>query len=377
MTRTRTPAAGARADAPAPPNASGASARLRGRLQLALAGLWLLDGLLQFQPYMFSKNFAAQTLQPAALGSPGWIATPVTWSAQLIEDHPVPANAAFALIQVALGLGIAYRRTRTAALACSAVWAAGVWYLGEGLGGLATGQANPLTGAPGSAGLYLLAAILLLPGPSAPEGGIRGGAGGAPFAAGSAAIRLPGPRGAGDAADGGGGAPFPAAGRIGPQAADTVWSAFWLILAYLTLLPVNREPGAFGGALTGGMMSTGEPSWFTALDARAAHALDGADLAVSIVLAGALVLIAAAVWLPDPRARRAGLALAFLLAAAYWVFGQAFGMPFTGMATDPNTGPLLALLAAAYWPAGRARRTAPAATARGPVTIRQAGAASP
>jgi hypothetical protein len=96
------------------------------------------------------------------------------------------------------------------------------------------------------------------------------------------------------------------------------------------------------------------------------------------VLAGVLALVAAAVWLPHRRARRAGLALAFLPAAAYWVFGQAFGMPFTGTATDRNTGPLLALLAAAYWPAGgRAPETAPAATVRGPVTICQAGAASP
>ena len=39
-----------------------------------------------------------------------------------------------------------------------------------------------------------------------------------------------------------------------------------------------------------------------------------------------------------------------MLAAVIWVIGQAFGMILTGSATDPNSGPLLALLAMAYWP---------------------------
>ena len=46
---------------------------------------------------------------------------------------------------------------------------------------------------------------------------------------------------------------------------------------------------------------------------------------------------------------------AFLVAGAalaldYWVFGEAFGGMFTGLATDPNTGPLLVLLALAVYP---------------------------
>jgi len=46
-----------------------------------------------------------------------------------------------------------------------------------------------------------------------------------------------------------------------------------------------------------------------------------------------------------------------VVAAAIWVVGQAFGMILAGGATDPNSGPLLALLALAYWPAkqGQAR----------------------
>jgi hypothetical protein len=33
-----------------------------------------------------------------------------------------------------------------------------------------------------------------------------------------------------------------------------------------------------------------------------------------------------------------------------WIFGEAFGVIFTGGGTDPNSGPLLALLALTYWP---------------------------
>jgi hypothetical protein len=40
------------------------------------------------------------------------------------------------------------------------------------------------------------------------------------------------------------------------------------------------------------------------------------------------------------------------MAVDFWVLGQAFGQVFTGMATDPDTGPLLVLLALAVYRAG-------------------------
>jgi hypothetical protein len=42
--------------------------------------------------------------------------------------------------------------------------------------------------------------------------------------------------------------------------------------------------------------------------------------------------------------------LAVVLAAALWL-AQGMGELFTGMATDPESGPLLALLALSFWPA--------------------------
>ena len=73
-----------------------------------------------------------------------------------------------------------------------------------------------------------------------------------------------------------------------------------------------------------------------------------------MLLAGACVVIAAGVLL-RPRPGRPWSSPPWP-ALAIWIVGENFGAMLTGMATDPNTGPLLILLAAAYWPLRRARR---------------------
>ena len=289
----------------------------RRRLQLALAALWLLDGLLQLQPYMFTQDFAFMTLKPVGEGAPGWIASPVNWTATLVQNHPVALNTVFALVQVALGIGIAWRSTVKVALAASIAWGCGVWFLGEGLGGLLSGGANPLTGAPGAALLYALLAVLLWPSENA------------------------------DA--------FPAADRIGRRGAQALWLALWGLLAFLALLPANRGADAISQAVTGS--DDGAPGWVVWLDDRVGDLTAHRGLVWSVLLAIAFGLVALSVFAPRRRIVLAGLIAAFMLAAVIWVFGEGFGMPFQGMATDPNTGPVLALLAAAYWPA-RSRRIA-------------------
>src|ERR1700733_15063150 len=131
-------------------------------LQLGLAAIWLLDGVLQYQSFMFSHGFA-QMLAQSAAGNPAVIAHPITWSAGIVAHHPVPANACFPPIQLLLGLGIALRPTIRAALAASIVWSVAVWWFGEGLGGVLIGGASPLNGAPGAVILYALLAVLVWP----------------------------------------------------------------------------------------------------------------------------------------------------------------------------------------------------------------------
>jgi hypothetical protein len=299
-------------------------------LQLALAGVWLLDGVLQYQSFMFTKAFG-QMLAGTAAGNPGVVASPINWDARLIEQHDVALNAIFATVQLLLGLGIACRPTVRVALGASIAWALGVWWFGEGLGGILSGTASPLNGAPGAVIIYALLAVLLWP---ADRGGspARGNRGETPAGADR----------------GGTPAPFPAARAVGAQVARALWLVLWLSLAYFALLPANRTSQALTGMIAS--MASGEPGWLAAIDQNAAALVARQGLAASVVLAIALVLIAVGVYLPASAAR-AAIVLALVVATVIWVVGEAFGTILAGGATDPNSGLLLILLALAYWPA--------------------------
>jgi len=292
----------------------------RRALQLVLAGIWLLDGVLQYQPAMYTKAFG-QMLAGTAAGNPSVIAGPITWQAGLLDHHQVLLNTAFATIQLLLGLGIAIRPTTRLALAASVAWSLAVWWFGEGLGGMLNGGASPLNGAPGGVILYALLAVLLWP------------------------------------ADRQASAPFPAARAVGAHAARALWLVLWVSLAYFALTTANRAPGAVSGMISG--MTDGEPPWLASLMNGATSLVKGADLATSIVLAVALAVIAAGVYLPAPLAKGT-LVLAIMVSLVIWVVAQAFGGILAGGATDPNSGPLLILLALAYWPARATGREIPA-----------------
>ena len=282
----------------------------RRKLQLALAVSWLLDGVLQYQPSMFSHGFP-QMLAGASSGNPAVIASPINWSATLVTHHLVALNAIFATIQLALGLGIAWRPTVKLALGASVVWALAVWWLGEGLGGILAGSASPIDGAPGAVILYALLAVLLWP------------------------------------ADRDRAAPFVAGRAVGRGVARGLWLVLWTSLAFFALQPASRAPRAISGMISD--VAAGQPGWLAWIDNHAASALGRQGLAASIVLAVALVVVAAGPYLPA-RMARAAVVLAIVLAVVIWL-AQGLGGLFTGGATDPESGPLLALLAVAFWPA--------------------------
>ncbi|SRR5581483_9662785 len=292
---------------------------LRRALQLGLAGCWLLDAILQYQAFMFGKAFG-RMLGAMSVGNPGVIARPIGWNATLVAHHAVLLNTIFATLQLLIGLGIACRPAVRVALAASIAWALGVWWFGEGLGMVLTGSASPVNGAPGAVILYALLAVLLWPRD-------RSGAP-APFPA----------------------APFTAARAIGAPAARALWLVLWLSLAYFALLPRNRAPQALHDSIAS--MASGEPHWLAGLDRAAASLVANHGLSASIVLAVALAVIAAGVYLPRPAAM-AALVLGIAVAVVIWVVGEALGAILAGGATDPNSGPLLILLALAYWPTTR------------------------
>jgi cytochrome oxidase Cu insertion factor (SCO1/SenC/PrrC family) len=273
----------------------------RRAFQTALGLIWLLDGGLQFQAYMYSHQFPA-SLANLASGQPGWLSSSVTWGSHVLGGHLVVFNTLFALTQVALGLGLLCRRTVKPAILASVAWALVVWWFGEGFGMLFTGTANMLTGAPGAVILY--AVIGLAVWPSDRPGGLLGVRG----------VRLS-------------------------------WAAVWLIGAWLWLMPANSGADATYETIMmtpAGMTTPAPMHWLSRLEGSTSVAAQGHGLAIALVLAVVSVLIAVPVALnrrPTPF-----IVLGIAVSLAYWVLGQSFGgMFYTPSATDPNSGPLLVL----------------------------------
>ena len=185
-------------------------------LQIILGLFWLLDAGLQFQPFMFGKGFATTYLLNSAQGQPAVISWIISNVGHFVEPHVAVWNAFFALIQVAIGGGLLFRRTVRPALVVSFFWAFGVWFYGEGLGFIFTGSASALTGAPGSVFIYGLLGLMAWP------HAIKGDEGG------GTEERV--------------GIASSAAGQ-GPGGATTpllVWCGYWSLAAVLFLLPDNR-----------------------------------------------------------------------------------------------------------------------------------------
>ncbi|HEY4457680.1 MAG TPA: hypothetical protein VGN81_25425 [Pseudonocardiaceae bacterium] len=272
-------------------------------LRIALGLLWLLDTVLQSQPVMFSSEFTADNIQAAAQGNPSFVADPMFWVADQILRLPFLANLGFVAVQLLLALGLFVKRTNKIALVASVGWSLGVWWFGEGFGGILNGTANPLMGAPGAAALYVLLAIVLWP-----------------------------------------------RARPSMRLTRLIWFLVWGSLAGLALTPMNRAPDGLVGMVAG--MADGEPGWLAALDHDVASTVAGRGLVLAVVLAVLFAALAIASLLPEP-VRRVAMVVALVLAMLIWAVGENFGGILTGQATDPNTGPLLALLALACCPPSR------------------------
>jgi hypothetical protein len=222
-----------------------------------------------------------------------------------------------------------------AAIAGTAGWALAVWWFGEGAGGILTGSASPLTGAPGAALLYVYLAALLWP----------------PHGQHSAGANATGTSARGTSATGSSVAGSSVAGSSwpGPLGSRQLWLLLWGSSAYFLLQGPVSAPGALSSAIAG--LAGGEPGGLASLDRAAASAAGTHGGIICVLLALIFALIAAAVYVP--AATRPALVAAATIAAAIWVLTENLGEVLTGTGTDPGTGPLLILLAVAYWPPAR------------------------
>lgn len=105
-------------------------------------------------------NMINGMLAPLVQGQPAPIAANLQWWIGLTTRHLVALSWSIALLQVVLGLCFLFGRWVRPAVVVSIIWAAGVWYVGEGQSSLLTGQASALTGAPGSVVFYAVLALI-------------------------------------------------------------------------------------------------------------------------------------------------------------------------------------------------------------------------
>ena len=271
----------------------------RRHLQVSLGALWLLDGVLQCQPIMFSRGFSRQILAPAGVGRPSALVEPLRVVEALVSAHPALANSTFVLIQILLGVGLLTRRFSRASLAVSIVWSLSVWMVGEGLGGLATG-ATLLAGAPGAAVLYAVVAILAWP---------------------SRTLR----------------------GNERPSwLVLPAWCALWLVGAGLQLLHGNNSSTSFTMMLRAAQ--SGAPSWIGQIDRHVGMLRIPSWTAAGVIAIYVLV----AIWALVPGwTRQLSIGIGVFISLTGWLLFQGLGDLTSGRATDPNSGPLMVLLALA------------------------------
>ena len=285
---------------------------LQRSFQLVLATVWLLDAALQLQPFMFTRgsNGFSGMLNGFGAGNPSWIAHTITWNASNVYHQPILTNTVFAGIQFLIAFGIIYQRTIKPAMALSIVWALGVWWFGEGLGGIFLGGATPFGGGPGGVLFYAILAVLLWP-------------------------------------SGGSDLPFVAARTVGVTVAKAIWVVVWGILAVLSLVGSGRSPQALHDLVAG--LNSGQPGWLAHIDRSSESLFLHHGTTMAILLAIVCVVVAAGVFMP-PKVAQATVALAIVVFALIWIAVQNFGGILAGGATDPNSGLPVIILTLLYWP---------------------------
>ena len=280
------------------------------RLRQLLGILWLIDGLLQLQPQMFTMNMVNGVMVPTLQNQPSPIAASLQWIIDVTTHNLTLVNLCIAAVQIVIGIllisGLWVRWT----IIASIVWALIVWYGGEGMSMLLTGQAGILTGAPGAVLLYPLLGLLLYPRKEDPEQGLL-------------------PR----------------------STFRYIFAGFWFFSALLQLQPSWWQDGQISQAI-GGMVGQGglngvliDPllQRISDLTAHSEIALNIALIVVCLALGFALVFV-------KENQLRPVLVASMVVSLIIWWIAQAFGMIFTGMATDFNSGLLLIVMALACWP---------------------------
>ncbi len=271
--------------------------RLRNTLAYWLGALWLFDGLLQMQPQMVTR-FIGGVLAPLLTGQPTAVRMVIETGIRLWSLSPLWFNVAAVLVQIAIGVSLLFSQDgspiRRYALWVSIGWGLVVWTGGEAFGSLFAGG-GPLVGSPGSAILYVVAAVLLLLPPSR---WIR-----------------------------------PSFWRY---IADGT-AGFFMLMAFLAAWPPNGWWTRSGASWMATMASMPQPGVLARPLLLAAHSYGAHPVAWNGAITATTLLLACG-WFFRPG--RLVLGVSVIWALFMWYVGQDFGV-LGGMGTDPNTGGIL------------------------------------
>ncbi len=280
------------------------------RLRQLLGVLWLIDGLLQLQPQMFTMNMVNGVMVPMVDSQPAPIAASLQWIITVTTHNLILVNLLIAVVQIAIGLLLISGLWVRGTIVASIVWALVVWYGGEGMSMLLTGQAGILSGAPGAVLLYPLLGLLVYPRKEDPEQGLL-------------------PR----------------------SIFRYILAGFWFFSALLQLQPYWWQQGQISQTI-GGMVGQGGLNGFLIdpLLQRVSDMTAHSEIPLNIALIVVCLALGCALVFVKEKQIRPVLLASIVVSVVIWWLAQGFGMIFTGMATDFNSGLLLVVMALACWP---------------------------
>lgn len=291
-------------------------------LQRILGVLWLIDGLLQLQPLMFTGNMINGIMRPMLVGQPGFLEPGLQFIVTQTTVHLVEVNLLIAAVQILLGLGFLLLPDRwlKVVVMASIVWAFIVWFGGEGMSMLLTGTASILSGAPGAVLLYPLLGLAVYPRKSTKD---------EPRAVTRQRID----------------------GLLSRRALRWVFSGFWFSAALLQLQPNWWQPGQISQAI-GAMVGQGglNSVLVDPVLIQIASATANIETPLNIALIVLFLALGIGFAVVKDNQLRPFLIASIVVSVLIWYFSEAFGMILTGMATDFNSGLLLVLMTLAVWP---------------------------
>jgi cytochrome oxidase Cu insertion factor (SCO1/SenC/PrrC family) len=136
--------------------------RARTYLRWGFGVIWLVDGILQFQVSM-PLGLANNVVKPLATNTPSWLHSLMSHGVLLWNSHPINLAVGVAWLQIGIGLVLLVSNGMTGRIAglVSACWAALVWLIGNGAGGIFVSGASFLFGWPGATAFYAIAGVWL------------------------------------------------------------------------------------------------------------------------------------------------------------------------------------------------------------------------